>query len=30
LNASHPDRILTIPKGIETDEAMAQLKSEAE
>jgi len=30
LNASRPGRILTIPKGTATDEAMAQLMSEAE
>jgi predicted metal-binding protein len=30
LNARRPGRILTIPKGIATDEAMAQLMSEAE
>ena len=28
LNASHPDRIFTIPKSTGTDEAMAQLMSE--
>ena len=30
LNANHPDKILTIPKGTATDEMMAQLMSEAE
>jgi len=30
LNASHPDRILTIPKGAAEDEAMGQLMSDAE
>jgi predicted metal-binding protein len=30
MNASHPNRILTIPKGTAADEAMAQLMPEAE
>jgi predicted metal-binding protein len=30
LNASHPGRILMIPKGTATDEAMAQLMREPE
>jgi predicted metal-binding protein len=30
LNASRPDRILTIPKGMAANEAMAQLIHEAE
>ena len=30
LNPSHPGRILTVPKGIGTDEATAQLMNDAE
>ena len=30
LNASQPDRILTVPKAIATDVAMAQLMNETE
>jgi predicted metal-binding protein len=30
LNANRPGKILTIPKGTETDEEMAQLMSEVE
>jgi hypothetical protein len=30
LNASHPGKILTIPKGTSSDEAMAQLINDTE
>lgn len=30
MNATHPDRLLTIPKGTSADQAMAKLVNEAE